>query len=48
MFRGNFTSDELRWKHVLYRNCQQITELVQGLYLYLPDTRFSFIIVVYV
>lgn len=37
---GNFTSDELRWKHVLYRNSQQITELVQGL---THKTRHSFI-----
>ena len=37
---GNFTSDELRWKHVLHRNSQQITELVQGL---THKTRHSFI-----
>ena len=37
---GNFTSDELRWKHVLHRNSQQITELVQGL---IHKTRHSFI-----
>lgn len=37
---GNFTSSELRWKHVLHRNSQQITELVQGL---THKTRHSFI-----
>ena len=37
---GNFTSDELRWKHVLHRNSQQITELVQGL---THKTRHSFV-----
>ncbi len=37
---GNFTSDELRWKHVLHRNSQQITELIQGL---THKTRHSFI-----
>ena len=37
---GNFSSAELRWKHVLHRNGQQITELVQGL---THKTRHSFI-----